>query len=107
MQRTMNETNRRRQIQEDHNREHGIVPKTIYRSTEEILQATSVLERVRDPASRAAEEATLAYDATGDTEDLIGELERVMHAAAAGLEFEKAAQLRDEIDSLKEKMKAS
>ncbi len=107
MARTMEETGRRRHIQEEYNREHGITPKTIYRTAKEIHQATSVLERARAPDSRVAEEAAVTYDATGDTEDLIGELERVMHAAAAGLEFEKAAQLRDEINSLKEKLKAS
>ena len=106
MARTIDETSRRRRIQEDYNREHGIVPKTIYRTAEEIMQITSVLERAKAPDSIVAEETAVAYDATGDTEELIGELERVMRAAAAGLEFEKAAQLRDEIDSLKKKMKA-
>jgi len=102
MQRTMDETNRRRQLQREHNQIHGIVPQTIYRSREEILQATSVLEGVGDAGFRAAEKAEIQYDAgTENLDELLAELETEMKGAAVKLEFEKAAQLRDEIGRLK------
>jgi len=110
MRRTMEETTRRRGLQEEHNREHGIVPKTIYRSREEILQTTSVLEQAKELGgfSAVAEEASVTYG-EGDTDvaDLVAELEKQMAKAAAALEFENAARLRDEINRLKEEKQAS
>ena len=110
MRRTMEETKRRRDLQEEHNREHGIVPKTIYRSREEILQTTSVLEQAKELGgfSAVAEEASVTYG-EGDTDvaDLVAELEKQMAKAAAALEFENAARLRDEINRLKEEKQAS
>ena len=99
----MDETNRRRTIQQEYNAEHGIVPETIYRTTEEIMQATSVLETARDPVLYAAEETKqeTAYGADTEADDLIEQLEKKMKEAAAALEFERAAQLRDEVDRLK------
>ena len=108
--RTMEETKRRRDLQEEHNREHGIVPKTIYRSRDEILQTTSVLEQAKELGgfSAVAEEASVTYG-EGDTDvaDLVAELEKQMAKAAAALEFENAARLRDEINRLKEEKQAS
>jgi excinuclease ABC subunit B len=102
MRRAMDETDRRRKIQQEYNTEHGIVPETIYRTREEIMQASSVLETARDPVTYVAEDSMQA-DYTTDTEvdDLIEQLEKKMKEAAAGLEFERAAQLRDEVDRLK------
>ena len=57
MQKAIDETNRRRQKQEAFNAEHGIVPETIYRSREEILQASSVLESVRGATARPYQRA--------------------------------------------------
>ncbi len=102
MRRAMDETDRRRKIQAEYNAEHGIVPETIYRTTEEIMQATSVLETARDPVMYAAEESTQAdYSADTEVDDLIEQLEKKMKEAAAALEFERAAQLRDEVDRLR------
>jgi len=100
MRRAIDETNRRRRIQQDYNEEHGIVPETILRSREDILQTTSVLESVRQTDTGVAEGQGPAYRASPDGEDaaeLAGELEKLMQQAAAALDFEKAAQLRDEI----------
>ena len=107
MQRTIDETSRRRKLQQEHNEENGIVPQTIVRSAAEILQATSVLERAQENKSESLIEE-VAGDSTGvnpgdDMEEFVAELEKLMKEAAKSLEFEKAAQLRDEISRLREK----
>ena len=102
MQRAIDETYRRRHKQEAYNAEHAIVPETIYRSREEIIQATSVLESVRGLAPELAAEPTINYQEIEDQEELLADLEQQMKAAAANLEFEKAAHLRDEITRIKE-----
>ena len=103
MQRAIAETDRRRGLQEAYNQEHGIVPQTIYRTREEILQATSVLESIRGSEAESVAESEVSYDGGGDLEEVIEELEEGMRKAAARLEFEKAAQLRDEITHLRQK----
>ena len=88
MQRTIDETKRRRDLQDEHNRAHGIVPKTIYRSREEILQTTSVLEQAKELGrlGAVAEEASVVYgDGETDVSDLVAELEKQMREAAAAL----------------------
>ena len=102
MQRAIDETYRRRHKQEAYNAEHAIVPETIYRSREEIIQATSVLESVRGLAPELAAEPTIDYQGVEDQEELLADLEQQMKAAAANLDFEKAAHLRDEITRIKE-----
>ena len=102
MQRAIDETYRRRDKQEAYNAEHAIVPETIYRSREEIIQATSVLESVRGVAPELAAEPTVNYQEIEDQEELLADLEQQMKAAAANLQFEKAAHLRDEITRVKE-----
>ena len=102
MQKAIDETNRRREKQEAFNAEHGIVPETIYRSREEILQASSVLESVRGAATETVSESRVEYDPSEDVEELLSDLEKQMKSAAANLDFEKAAHLRDEIARLKE-----
>ena len=105
MRRTIDETERRRRVQTEYSEEHGITPQTILRTREEILQQTSVLESVRkvDPnlASMAQIDVTsvMAEDALAD---VIADLEKEMETAAASLEFERAAQLRDEINRLQQ-----
>ena len=102
MQKAIDETYRRRHKQEAYNAEYAIVPETIYRSREEIIQATSVLESVRGVAPELVAEPTMNYQEIEDQEELLADLEQQMKAAAANLEFEKAAHLRDEITRLKE-----
>ncbi|MEC7227133.1 MAG: helicase-related protein, partial [Candidatus Latescibacterota bacterium] len=102
MQKAIDETNRRREKQEAFNAEHSIVPETIYRSREEIMQASSVLESVRGAAAETVSESRIEYDPSEDVEELLSDLEKQMKSAAANLDFEKAAHLRDEIARLKE-----
>ncbi|MEW6751459.1 MAG: excinuclease ABC subunit UvrB [Candidatus Latescibacterota bacterium] len=106
MQRAMDETERRRQIQTAHNEVHGIVPQTIHRTREEIIQATSVLESVRGAErARVAQTPVTPVDSE-DIDDVVADLERQMRSAAERLEFERAAQLRDEIMRLRAGQKA-
>ena len=103
IQRTIDETTRRRLIQTAYNEEHGITPQTILRSREDIIQATSVLESVKR-GDKVAERPAVDYSAAASAEamqDMIAEMEKQMNEAAAALEFEKAANLRDEIGRLR------
>jgi excinuclease ABC subunit B len=103
MRKAMDETDRRRMKQEAYNSEHGIVPETIYRTREEILQASSVLENVRGVTPDFVAEPDVSYEGRENDEELLIELEKQMKLAAVNLEFEKAAHLRDEISQLKER----
>ena len=103
MRRAIDETNRRRSIQQEYNTLHGIVPKTIYKSREEILKTTAVADARKEEMPLVAEEAP-AYLEESNLVDLVATLEKKMAAAAANLEFERAAEYRDEIARLKAKM---
>lgn len=96
MKRTINETNRRRAIQDVYNKEHGITPKSISREIGEMLPRT------------APEEVKPKLDLRKIPKDeykhLIEDLSRQMELAAANLEFEKAADLRDLVAEIKSKL---
>ena len=85
MGRAISETNRRRKIQMDYNREHGIVPKTIIKSVRDVIEATTAIEE--EPEVFTEDETAV----------LIEQLKEEMRAAAAELDFERAAALRDRI----------
>jgi excinuclease ABC subunit B len=91
----MDETNRRRQIQTQYNQEHGIVPTSI------IKEVRDLTDRVKAVAEQKAEYAVGKEIPKDELFRLIGELEKQMKAAAAQLEFEKAALLRDQIIELR------
>ncbi|MCD6169469.1 MAG: excinuclease ABC subunit UvrB [Candidatus Latescibacteria bacterium] len=99
MKKAIDETNRRRRIQEDYNRKHGITPTTVYKSVEEIMKATAVAD---EQATPAVKESNADYISKMDREEEIAWLEGKMREAAASLEFEKAAQLRDQIAQLRQ-----
>jgi excinuclease ABC subunit B len=106
MRKTITETNRRRKLQTEYNKKNGIVPATIYKSMEDIMSATSIADiRKKDEKesygfSKVAE-PILKYMDKEQKEDLVDQLTEEMHKAAKDLEFEKAANLRDEIHKLK------
>jgi excinuclease ABC subunit B len=106
MRKTIAETNRRRILQKEYNEKNGIVPATIYKSMEEIMSSTSIADmRKKDDKenysfSKVAE-PVLKYMNKEQKEDLIEQLKQEMIKAAKDLEFEKAANLRDEIQKLK------
>ena len=94
MEKAISETNRRRKIQQEYNEKHGITPQTIKKSVREVIKATIV------------EDVSAKYNIGKDEtiEDIINKLTDEMLKAAANMEFEKAAELRDkikELDSMK------
>ncbi len=93
------ETNRRRKKQLQYNEDNGITPETIYKTREEILQATSFA----DSRVAEAEVANLPdFWEEMPVQDKISFLSQQMEHAAAELEFERAADLRDQIMQLKD-----
>ncbi|MFH2055671.1 MAG: helicase-related protein, partial [bacterium] len=102
MRKMISETNRRREIQLEYNREHGITPETVFKTRDEIMAAT----RFADTRPKEAEGPLLPdfFDEM-PTQDKISFLLQQMKQAAENLEFEYAAQLRDEIKTLKERAK--
>ncbi len=98
MERAMAEMERRRAKQLEYNEEHGITPKSIVKSIEEIMRATTVADARADLESDI-ELLTMEPDVSRD--QMIDILEEQMMNAAARLEFEKAASLRDRIDELR------
>jgi len=103
MARAIEETNRRRVRQLAYNEEHGLIPRTITKSREEIMQSTFAAgERGADPAPDPTDrpwETVLDQDLS--PREMVTMLRTAMHAAAKSLEFEKAAALRDRIEDLK------
>ena len=113
MQRTIDETVRRRVIQMSHNEERGITPKTVFKSKEEILNQRSILD-VRGKTTQAyiepesvtiAADPLVSYMTRDQLEKLAVETERKMRLAAKELDFITAAQLRDDLFTLREKLK--
>lgn len=112
MQRTIDETNRRRSIQMAYNEEHGIVPKTMRKTREEILAKQSILDvRSVEQGYREPEKASLAADpiigymTRDQLEKAIAATEGMMKKAAKELDFISAAQYRDEVFAMKEQLK--
>jgi len=95
MKAAIDETQRRRQIQEVYNIEHGITPQGIRKAIRDITERVKVVAEARAPY---VAEAPVSKE---DVARLIKELEIQMKAAARGLEFEKAALLRDRIIELR------
>ncbi len=94
------ETNRRRLIQQEFNRAHGITPQSISKRIDEVL--TSIYERDYLDYTKIAEDKDV-YLSPQKRKRRIDELEKLMREAARNLEFEKAARLRDELAKLKKR----
>ena len=96
MRMAIGETERRRTIQEAYNQEHGITPQTIQKAVRELISISKAVDETpkefeKDPESMSAKEL----------EKLIGQVQKKMKAAAAELNFEEAARLRDQMVTLK------
>jgi excinuclease ABC subunit B len=93
---------RRRQIQQRFNAEHGITPRSIVKSMEEVRLSTHVADaRTEKPEPRLAVQERVDLRDPARRAALIQSLERQMREAAANLEFELAAMLRDQLNDLK------
>ena len=105
MQKTIDETDRRRIIQVQYNEEHGITPKTIYKSIEDVMSSTRVADEKEDKWGTRRKKNRPRYDqpmSAMEQTELLEKLEQEMKEAAKNLEFEKAAVLRDEMEWVKE-----
>ena len=99
MRNAIEETNRRREIQEAYNKEHGITPKTIQKSVRDLIAVSKAVAETevklkKDPESMSKKEL----------KNLISQLEKQMRQAAADLNFEQAAELRDKMIELKKNL---
>jgi len=100
MRRAIDETERRRKIQLEFNKKHGITPQSIRKAVADVIEATKVAEEEEVPYSVLEN----VLDGPGAVEDVLGELENEMRQAAAKLDFERAAALRDRIFAVKKGM---
>lgn len=111
MKKTIDETNRRRKLQQDYNQKNDITPTTIFKSREEILSSTSIAELRKkeevyeDASFLKVAEPVIKYMTDEQKLDLIEQMTEEMLSAAKDLEFERAASLRDEIEKLKKLLK--
>ncbi len=107
MKKTIDETERRRKKQIAYNELHGITPKTIFKTHDEIIASTAVADvsskydaRKEQKHLAVVADSVVKYLSVDQRKDLIEELTAEMQRASADLEFERAAQLRDEIQRL-------
>ena len=100
MQRAIVETNRRREIQLEHNKKYGIIPQTIKKPIENNL--LSLVASYRNLEDIVAEEMVDLGIEKKDLPKLIAKLEKDMHKAAKILDFERAAEIRDQLKKLRE-----
>ncbi|RIW39108.1 excinuclease ABC subunit UvrB [Bacillus salacetis] len=98
MQKALDETKRRREIQTEYNKKHGITPRTIQKSIPNLIRATHAAEEQEEYAGPQKKVSKLTKP---EREKLIASLEGEMKEAARALDFERAAQLRDTILELK------
>lgn len=94
MQRAIDETNRRRDIQEAYNQAHDITPKSVIKDVRDVIEGTMVAEEM--PKYEGGDTLDMA-----EINKILIEMETAMHAAAEVLEFERAASIRDEIIKMK------
>ena len=95
MQRAIDETNRRREKQQAYNEEHHITPKTIYKEQRQLIKLTKVADT--EEATSYGSSKKLKQKSTKELNTLARELERRMQEAAKALDFEAAAELRDQL----------
>ena len=96
MNKAITETNRRRAIQQTYNEAHGITPKTIQKAVRDLISISEAADKSEESFIKDAE--SMSYKELNTT---IRKLTKQMHSAAAELDFEKAAMLRDKIMELK------
>ncbi len=118
MKAVIEESRRRRELQIEYNAEHGITPRTVKKSREAIIESTAIadVKAHRDQKRKEVEkkgmtslveEPVFKYMTEGQKRDLIEHLRDEMKRAAKDLDFERAAELRDEIGRLEDSLKGS
>jgi len=114
MKKTIEETERRRQVQMAYNTQHGITPTSVLKSKEQILKETSVADVKKHTEQLAYDQAmadmavadpVFEYMGKSELEKAIKETERSMQRAAKEMEFIEAARYRDQIEQLKQQLK--
>ena len=111
MQRTMDETSRRRKIQEEYNKKHGITPTALNKSKEKILGSTKVadgdeiVDYTQYVEAQMAADPVMQYMSTEQLESSAKHVKKQMEIAAKDLDFIEAARLRDELFVLQKQIK--
>jgi excinuclease ABC subunit B len=100
MEKAISETNRRREIQQAYNEAHGITPKTIQKAVRDLISISSAASESKEDFVKDAE--SMSYK---ELNTMIKKLTKQMHSAAAELDFEKAAELRDKLLELKKQVR--
>ncbi|MBI5710115.1 MAG: excinuclease ABC subunit UvrB [Candidatus Eisenbacteria bacterium] len=98
MRRALEESRRRREKQLAYNQAHGVTPRTIVKSVDQVLRSTAVADAIREGEEVGAYLGAVERD---DPQELIARLEAEMLEAAKALEFERAASLRDRIEEVR------
>jgi excinuclease ABC subunit B len=106
MERCLDETTRRREIQRMYNEEHGITPQTISKTVEELMLSTRVADAKYENVARAprVSEAHASYADEVNLEEWAKILEQQMREAAAAMDYERAAVLRDQLLEVKTRL---
>ena len=99
MRRAIDETLRRRELQEVYNKEHGITPKTIKKAVRDLISISKEVAKTQKKLEKDMESMSRK-----ELEELIGKVQKQMKAAAADLNFEMAAELRDQMIELKKNL---
>ncbi|PIU52013.1 excinuclease ABC subunit B, partial [Candidatus Desantisbacteria bacterium CG07_land_8_20_14_0_80_39_15] len=105
MKEAIKEMERRRNIQLEYNQKYGMAPESIYKTPQEIMQATKVAAFVKDKEVKYGESGRLDGDLPLRQSELLRFLNKEMARYAANLDFEKAANIRDEIQKRRNKWK--
>ena len=117
MQRMMEETERRREIQEAYNKEHGIIPRTVKKSIDQIREGTAIADERHEgggPSSnfydgpdqlKAVADPLIKYLTADQKLDMIKQMKAEMMEAASNLDFERAAELRDTMSQMENSLK--
>ncbi|MGC4002909.1 MAG: excinuclease ABC subunit UvrB [Pirellulales bacterium] len=98
MQRAIDETRRRRTIQEAYNKEHGITPQNVNKAIKAGIESSAAAHKMANAAVGRTDEVRMV------TDEYINELQAEMLAAAEGLEFERAASIRDRIEKVRDQV---
>ena len=121
MQRMIDETERRREIQLEYNEEHDVTPEPIKKSPDEIKMGTAIADEKKEDGPQSAEsyygdneqltssvsDPVIKYLTDDQKRDLMEQMREEMREAAENLEFERAAELRDSIEQIEEQLEES